>query len=230
MSATSNSTQASLETPRSIAAHSDSSSGQSPLSEPCFLTPFGDSPWSNSGGGFRNPLFSTPAAGSPADSPISSLHSSDLEFPVRTARRNSLLVWQLQQLHLEENPEQFPLTDETAVEFTAIMARSFLAQYDGTMGVEGITHLHDYEKHVRQNPPAVSCPALRVRTEIAWFAHSYESDSPFHTWCENELYPILETLDAVVRSGTQDEKQTAAANAGFIQPRPTTSSSSAVAT
>lgn len=213
MSATSSSTQASLETPRSSAAHSDSSLDHSPHSEPRFLTPFGDSPGSHSGGTFRNPLFGTPAVGSAPDSPISSLHSIDFEFPVRTARRNSLLVWQFQQLHLEEDLEQSQLADEAVAEYTTIMARSFLAQYDGTMGVEGITHLHDYEKHVRQNPPAVTCPALRVRTEIAWFAHSYESDSPFQSWCESELYPILDALDTVIRDGTQAAKQTAAADA-----------------
>jgi hypothetical protein len=93
------------------------------------------------------------------------------------------------------------------------MARAFVHVYSGAPGLEGLDHLTEYEKHVRHFPLNTSCPAMRVRTEIAWLANSYEPHSPFQMWCEEKLFHLLTALDATVRTGTQQEKSDAAEQA-----------------
>lgn len=93
------------------------------------------------------------------------------------------------------------------------MWRAFTASYDGTPGLAGLDHLAEYEKHVRLNPVGINCPAVRVRTEISWFSASYEPHSPFQMWCDEQLTPLLETLDVVIRTGTAEEKRQAALEA-----------------
>jgi hypothetical protein len=96
------------------------------------------------------------------------------------------------------------------------MWRAFTATYDGTPGLAGLDHLAEYEKHVRLNPVGINCPAVRVRTEISWFAASFEAHSPFQIWCDEQLSPVLETLDVVIGTGTVQEKQQVALEAATV--------------
>lgn len=167
----------------------------------------------------------TPEFGTPA--PIS--QRIDFDPPVRRPRRRDSLLTQ-QQLHEALHfrlPETSVLPDashviigDTAVDLD-IMARAFHQQYDGTPGIEGLNHLAEFDKHVRQYPPNAACPAVRVRTEVAWLAHSYEAHSPFETWCVDNLFPIIADLEIAISAGDQTARQAAAsqASADFAQAK-----------
>lgn len=166
---------------------------------------------------FDNPIFSSADQPSPAadgtaapplPSPAVSLHSDVFATPARPLRRTASYTWNF------FNARQWhdPLAVDT-VNYSEDMSRAFVKLYGGTPGIEGLDHLAEYEKHARHFPPNTSCPAVRVRTEIAWLANSYEPHSPFQMWCEEKLFTVLANLDKAVRTGTQQEKSDAAEQA-----------------
>jgi hypothetical protein len=123
--------------------------------------------------------FSSTAAGSPSTplqaldplSPVG-LNLTDQGLnPVRPRRRRASFT--LEFLHARE------WQDESAVAVdSADMFRHFSLVYDGTSGVAAVSHLAEFEKHVRQYPSNVGCPAMRIRIDIAGFAYAMNRTAP----------------------------------------------------
>lgn len=198
----------------SLAGSPLSSGLSSPAGSPAsasFSTPFpsltpGPTP---QGHLYSNPAYDTPATpeGTPTRvcpsllPPLQVLNLTDEVPAVKPARRRHSFTVEFFGRHWADDSPVNPDSSD--------MSRPFTLVYDGTPGVAGVNHLADYEKHIRQFPSNATCPAVRARTEIAMLAYSYEQDSPFQSWCEANLLPVVDTLDAAIK-GLAAEKQTAA--------------------